>query len=237
MTYVDLAERMNVSEPTVKRLFVDRDCKFSRLESICQLLDLSLTEVLEIADRTEEPVLCLSHEVEQALANSPALFHFYLLVRDDMPSSEIAAINGLEEADLHLYARDLERLGMVTIGAMGQILPSSTAPLQLSADGPLQQLHAELNIEFLRHCIEDAVDTPGSYVTISRRMRPATAQLLEDDVKSMVTRIAKLARQDRLTSKPDELTAFKWSFAHRAASFASLFSIGPHPAKGRKRTH
>lgn len=237
MTYADLAGRMAVSEPTIKRLFIERDCKFSRLESICHLLDLSVSEVLEIAEREEEPVLTLSRETEQALANAPALFHVYLLLRDDMPPAEIASVYGLEETDLHLYVRDLERLGMVSMGVNGQVSPTSTAPLQLSADGPLQQRHAELNIEFLRHCIQDAVETPEAYVTISRRMRPATAQLLEEDTKAMVTRIARLARQDRLISMPGELTAFKWSFAYRAASFTSLFSIGPHPAKGRTRTH
>lgn len=231
MTYAELARQMEVSEPTVKRLFVERDCKFSRLESICQLLDLSISEVLDIADRADEPVLTLSHEVEQALAESPALFHFYLLLRDEMSATEIASVHGLDDADLHLYARDLERLGLVKTGAMGRVTPCSSAPLQLASNGPLQRQLAEINLEFVRRSIAQAAAGPLAHVTISRRMRPETARLLEEDLKAMLTRIAKLARQDQLSSAQHELTAYKWSFAHGAASFASLLTIGPHPAK------
>ncbi|MGQ7845403.1 helix-turn-helix domain-containing protein [Granulosicoccus sp. 3-233] len=235
MTYADLADRLGVSEPTIKRLFVERDCKFSRLESICQLLDLSVADVLEIAERAEDPALVFSREVEQALADSPALFHFYLLLRDEMSPGEIAAIHDLDEADLHLYARDLERLGLATIGPTGHVTPSSNNPLRLAVDGPLQSLHAQLNIDFLTRTIADSVDSPEAYITLSRRMRPETARLLQQDVTAMVTRIAKLARQDRLTSGQEELQTYKWSFAHGTASFASLFSIGPHPAKKRRQ--
>ncbi len=234
MTYADLAERMGVSEPTVKRLFVERDCKFSRLESICHLLDLSISEVLDIADRAEEPVLQFSREVEQVLADTPALFHFFLLLRDEMTADEIASIYGLDDADLHLYARDLERLGLVTIGPAGQVAPDSSGPIRLSADGPLHTVHARLNIDFLKRAITEAIENPQAYVTLSRRMRPETARLLEQDVAAMCERITKLARQDKLTSTPDELQSFKWCFAQGAASFTTLFNIGPHPAKRQK---
>jgi DNA-binding Xre family transcriptional regulator len=37
MTYADLASRMEISEPTVKRIFAGHDCKLSRLLEICEI--------------------------------------------------------------------------------------------------------------------------------------------------------------------------------------------------------
>lgn len=231
LTYSDLADLMDVSEPTIKRLFVDRDCKLSRLDSICRLLDLSLPDLLEIADRNVEPVLSLTCEVEQVLADSPALFYLFLLLRDEMSLSDIGSIYGLDEADLHLYARDLERLGLIELSAKGSVTLSSTAPISFTLDGPLQQLHTDLNMDFLKRSINHAVENPTAYVTISRRMRPETATLLDEDVRSMVERISKLARQDRLSSPQSELIAVKWCFAKGMAKFSSLFTVGAHPDK------
>ena len=231
MTYADLAAQMGISEPTVKRLFVERDCKFSRLESLCQLLDLSISELLDIADRTEDSVLVLSRDVEQALADSPSLFFFYLLLRDEMTPGQICTLYGLDAVDLHLYLRDLERLNLVETDSMGNVTLRSKAPVRFSASGPLHHLGAAINIEFLKLTINDSVENPEAYVTISRRMRPDTARLLDEDIRSMVSRIAKLARQDRLSSAESELVAHKWAFANRSASFTDLLSIESHPDK------
>lgn len=231
MTYADLAERLDVSEPTIKRLFVEHDCKLSRLISICQILDLTVSELLEIADRTDDSVLTFSNEVERALADSPALFYFFLLLRDDLTPEAIGSIYSLESSDLHLYCRDLEKLGLLELSTSGSVTLLSQAPIRLSPDGPLQGLYKAVNSEFLKRAMDDSVDSPEAYVTISRRMRPESARLLVDDVQAMVSRIGKLARQDRLSNVEDELVTYKWAIASGRASFTTLFAIGPHSGK------
>jgi hypothetical protein len=50
----------------------------------------------------------------------------------------------------------------------------------------------------------------------------------------MTARIAKLAREDRLSSSEDELMTFKWSTASGMASFTKLFLLGLiHPSKNK----
>lgn len=231
MTYADLANRLDVSEPTIKRLFVERDCKLSRLTSICQILDLSVSELLEIADRSDNSVLALSNEVEQALADSPPLFYFFLLLRDHLTPEAIGAIYSLEPSDLHLYCRDLENLGLLELSTNGTVTLLSEAPICLSLGGPLQGLYKAVNAEFLNRAMDEAVERPDAYVTISRRMRPESATLANEDVQAMVSRIRKLAKQDRLSYTEDELVTYKWAIACGRASFTTLFDIGPHKAK------
>ncbi|TIU85390.1 MAG: helix-turn-helix transcriptional regulator, partial [Mesorhizobium sp.] len=46
LTYRTLAERMGVSEPTVKRIFHEKNCKLDRLMEICVAADVELENVL-----------------------------------------------------------------------------------------------------------------------------------------------------------------------------------------------
>ncbi|TIX35751.1 MAG: helix-turn-helix transcriptional regulator, partial [Mesorhizobium sp.] len=51
VTYRVLAERMGVSEPTVKRIFHERNCKLDRLMEICTAAGVELENVLGSMNR------------------------------------------------------------------------------------------------------------------------------------------------------------------------------------------
>jgi DNA-binding Xre family transcriptional regulator len=81
LTYRALAGRINLSEASVKRLFAERTFTLRRLEQVCKAMDMSVTELLRMIDRTASAVTTLSLEQESALARDPALLsYFYLLV-------------------------------------------------------------------------------------------------------------------------------------------------------------
>ena len=44
LRYRDLAELMDTSEPTIKRLFKEQDCKLSRLMDICKAIGVNFTD-------------------------------------------------------------------------------------------------------------------------------------------------------------------------------------------------
>ena len=73
-TYADLATKLGISEPTVKRIFARRDSKLSRLVDICDALDLTLDDLIAQSNRTETTPADLSDVVERQLSeNLPAL--------------------------------------------------------------------------------------------------------------------------------------------------------------------
>jgi len=80
-TYSDLAAGLGLSEPTIKRLFADGDCKFGRLLEICDLLDVTLTDLTERAKRGTDVSLELSEVTEVELAENPWLFDLYVLLQ------------------------------------------------------------------------------------------------------------------------------------------------------------
>ncbi|MER8700455.1 helix-turn-helix transcriptional regulator [Mesorhizobium sp. M1273] len=55
ITYRVLAERMGVSEPTVKRIFHERNCKLDRLMEICTAAGVELENVLGSITEDQDP--------------------------------------------------------------------------------------------------------------------------------------------------------------------------------------
>lgn len=228
MTYAELARIIKVSEPTIKRLFVDCDCKFSRLVEICHALDLTISEVAEVADRLQESVVTLPESVEKALASSPSLFWFYILLRDEMSCEQIEELYPISSADSYLYCRDLERLGLVSLTNDNQVIRLSTHPVRFTVGGPLHALFKKVNLKFVDQTIESTTNTQEKFKSISRRMRPESAELLAVEAQAFFNRIAQVSRQDKLTSPDEDLIAYKWCLAADEASFPSLMTIATY---------
>ena len=68
LTYADLAKKIRMSEASVKRLLSQNTMTLSRLEEICQALDLDFYTLARMARGTSEQLAELSLPQEKALA-------------------------------------------------------------------------------------------------------------------------------------------------------------------------
>ena len=68
MTYRSLAKKIGVSEPTVKRIFHERNCKLDRLMEICAAAEVELENVLGSMNRGPGPANHVAPEIERRLA-------------------------------------------------------------------------------------------------------------------------------------------------------------------------
>ena len=89
LTYRALAQRINLSEASVKRLFSDHSFSLKRLEQICGALEISLADLVRMVDRGSSRSTTLSLEQEQALARDPALLSYFYLLLNGCTEAEI----------------------------------------------------------------------------------------------------------------------------------------------------
>jgi len=232
-TYSDLARDLHVSEPTIKRLFSEKDCKFSRLLSICRVLDISVTEVLETAARSIDPLEPLSQAAESYFALNSSLFYFFVLLKDNVSSTEIQKMYDLSDDDIFLYGQELESLDLATVATNGDVRLNSTVAFRTRRDGPLRDLFREINASYVRRCYDMQHNQLVSIKSISRKMRTETVQMLQAEIDIFYDRITKLARQDRLLESPDALDTFKWLMTSGPADFQDRIAVTPH--KNAKR--
>ncbi len=227
-TYAQLADDLHVSEPTVKRIFSERDCKFSRLLEIFHALDISATEVFDTAARLEDPLDVLSTANETRFAKHPCVFYFFVLLKHGISSREIKAMYNLQDTDVFLYGQELEKMGLALVSIDHGVRLTSASAFKINPRGPLREIYRSMNTSFVDQCYLDMGNERVKVRTLSRKMLPATGYALHKEIEALFAKVIKLARQDRLLAKGNDLETFKWLFSTGPAYFEKRMAIVPH---------
>src|SRR4051812_24387207 len=90
ITYRDLAKTLKISESSVKKLFIAKDCSFARLNDICSTIGVDLGDLLKTAKEYPLKKFRFTEEQEQFLMQNPKCFHIYVkLVVEEWSASDI----------------------------------------------------------------------------------------------------------------------------------------------------
>ena len=113
ITYAALADELQMSEANVKRMFAKQALSLQRLERICEILQLSMSELFLLLERNKVLVSTLTNEQEQQLVNDIKLLLVAVCVRDAWSFAEIVEQYSITEHQcLQLMAR-LDKLKMI----------------------------------------------------------------------------------------------------------------------------
>ena len=72
-TYADLANGLNVSEATIKRIFSEENVSLNRMDDICNYLGIQLTDLASMVEQEATLITTLSEEQEKNLVSNPKL--------------------------------------------------------------------------------------------------------------------------------------------------------------------
>src|SRR4026207_1916748 len=100
LTYRSLAERINLSEASVKRIFSERSFTLRRLEQVCGALEISVGELVRMVQQRRTRPTPRSREQEEALARDPALLSFFYLLLNGWTEPEIQRGYEFEEMQI-----------------------------------------------------------------------------------------------------------------------------------------
>lgn len=232
--YADLALALDVSEPTIKRLFQDKDCKLSRLTEICEVLDISLNDIISNDPRPDPSGSYLSPKIERELSENDSLFAVFILLIDGYSLTEISTIYNVKEASVFLYARDLERIGLIDVMPNNRVKLLFNGPLTWNPKGPLLHQIKKTNQAFLSWVMNRSECDDAAFSSISRQMRPETAKLIQKELSDLFERYIELSRQDRLLHNSEDLTGFKWASAMSIVKFDEILKVVEHQSLEKK---
>ena len=117
LTYRTLASRIGLSEASVKRIFAERSFTVRRLEQVCKAMDMSVTELIRMIDRSASAVTMLSVEQETALARDPALLSYFYLLLNGWLDTQILREYEFDQAQLERLRDTLIELRVDRIAA------------------------------------------------------------------------------------------------------------------------
>ena len=225
MTYADLAEILELSEPTIKRVFAERDCKLSRMNEICAALGLTLDDLVAEANRIEVQPTRLTDHQEARLAEDRPAFNLFLLLLDGMTIDAIQEQYQLENPRVFILGMRLEKIGLAEVMPGNRIRLTVQSPVEFRRDGPLHQALVALNMTFLRSTYLAQDTEHSAYLTQTRRMTQKTAQHILARFRDIQIELSNLARRDQLTQPENALQSFKIGLALSPIVFSDLLSL------------
>ncbi|MDR7088879.1 MULTISPECIES: helix-turn-helix transcriptional regulator [Cellvibrio] len=150
LTYKDLAQALELSEANIKRIFSSQSFTLERLEQICGLLELSLSDLFLLNTQKEHRLTQLTQEQEEELIADKKLLLVAVCARDGWSFNDIINHYQITEHEcIRLLAR-LDKLKML------QLLPGNKYKLLIAQDfrwipgGPLEQfMSSDVIVEFM----------------------------------------------------------------------------------------
>jgi len=179
-TYRQLADGINVSEPTIKRIFATNDCTIERLEEICQFLNIELAQLIKSTPKKRKLLTQLTLKQETELAQNKKLLMIAICVMglwsfDDMLSHLVVS-----KAECIALLHRLERIGFVEMQPKNQYRLLVAKDFTWIVDGPIMRLVKGVSLDFFNHRFE----APGEVlkiinVRVSPQMRESLKAKLE----------------------------------------------------------
>lgn len=207
--YKDLAEKLNTSEPTIKRLFSEQDCKLSRLMEVCEVIGISFTELVDLAAKQPINPSTLSLATEQALAAKPGLMSFFMLLVSEFDLDSILEHNHLTVQDGYLYLRELEKLDLIRLRQDDSYYFRVDRPIAWRLDGPLHPILVKVNQGFIKESISQNNNEHYPFYSASRLLSPNSIKQLSREVDGLYQAFQKQAALDQMFYPREELLPYK----------------------------
>lgn len=140
LTYADVANVLDLSEASVKRLFSERNLSLLRLEQICQLLQMEISDLVQQMNQRAQRIDQLTLEQEKEIAGDRLLLLVTVCALNRWTFPEILAHFTIKETDAIRCLARLDRLKII------DLLPGNRIKLLISPNfhwienGPIHQL-------------------------------------------------------------------------------------------------
>lgn len=193
LTYADVAAALGLSEVSIKRLFAQESFSLQRLEQVCDLAGISLTELARMAEG-DSGVQRLSIEQEHSLVAEPRLLLVFYLILNQYSFADILNDYRLDQHELIRLLVQLDRMGLIELQPENRVRLLTSRALSWREDGPIRRFFDErVREEFL----ESRFDQPGEALNfVSGLLSRASLRVMERKLTLLVQEFNELARMD-----------------------------------------
>ena len=180
LTYADVARGLDMSEANIKRMFASRRFSLDRLEAICDLMHMDLTDLFQLVDKSRQRISQLLEEQERELVADVKLLLVAVSVRNHMSYEEIIHNYRITETECIHYLAQLDRLNIIELLPHNRIRLLVDENFSWRPNGPIEQFfEREVQSQFLKSGFNSAgslrVFIPG---LLSERSQQAISRKL-----------------------------------------------------------
>ncbi len=195
-TYADVACQLQLSEASVKRLFSERSFSLQRLDEVCQMMGMEISDLVQMMkEETQHPISELTEAQEQEVVSDLELLLVAVCVLNRWTLDDIMAHYNIPMTQCIRKLAKLDRLKII------ELLPKNRVKLRVAPNfswrinGPIQRFFQEkIEADFFRSRFDNDTDklivtngmlSPSSNAVFQRRMQRLARQFDElnnDDI-------------------------------------------------------
>lgn len=139
ITYADAAGRLGLSESSIKRMFSESRLSLDRLEALCQLAGMEISDLVQKIGEERQRIAMLTEQQEREVAADPKLLLVAISVLNLWTLEQIIGTYELDEHQcIQLLAR-LDRLKLIELLPHNRIRLTVANDFRWIPNGPIQR--------------------------------------------------------------------------------------------------
>jgi transcriptional regulator with XRE-family HTH domain len=219
ITYAAVARKLKLSYASVKRIFSRGDFSLRRIDEICELAGVEITDLTERMRERAAPVSKLTLEQERQIVADPRLLLVAWHVLNKWRIEDIVKFYRFTEREVLTYLIKLDRLRLIELQPGNRVRLRVNRNLSWRPGGPVQRyVHDVLLKEFFASDFSDpraefcfyAAEMSDSVMTHARRaLQNALKECMEQSERDMALPVAqRTGAVCVLAFRPLQLSAF-----------------------------
>jgi DNA-binding Xre family transcriptional regulator len=137
-TYADVAIELGLTEASVKRLFSRQSFSLSRLDQVCHMLDMEITDLVQLMNEQQQRLQQLSIEQEQEITKNVSLTLVTVCVLNRWSMENILAYYHISETECVRHLAKLDRLKVIELLPKNRIRLMVATNFSWRENGPIQ---------------------------------------------------------------------------------------------------
>ena len=139
ITYTDIARELQLSESSIKRLFSEGDMSLSRLERICSLVDLDISQLATRATERRRHIHSLTQEQEQMLVGDEKLLLLAVHLINGWSYGLVVKTYDIDKHEGQRMLVLLDRMQVIELLPENRVRILLAPDFQWLPDGPIQR--------------------------------------------------------------------------------------------------
>jgi len=195
ITYREVGQRLSLSEASIKRLFADHNFSLNRLDQICQLLDIEISDLVKQMELNQQQLIEFSEQQELELVADVKLLLVAFVILNGWKFEDIITLYDLSESTTIRYLARLDRLKMIELQPNNRIRLLISPKFAWRPNGPIQRFFtAHLQDDFLASRFDKTDET---FQFPSGMLSKSSCEHFNQRIKKLVQDFHLLNEQDR----------------------------------------
>jgi DNA-binding Xre family transcriptional regulator len=187
LSYKDLAQKIDMSESGVKKLFSSNDCSFQKMLQITKVLDVRLIDILDEVHHADPRKVSFTEKQQEAFLKDMFLFNFYYkLVIERCALEHIRKEYKLDKKETFKILRRLDNLRLIRLLPGDEVKIPSLQLVQDFGSGPfMDKLYQLWGNQMVKDLALPKNQGDGKFIVRCIRMRDSTYQEFISQLKNI----------------------------------------------------